>query len=470
MQKALSQDKVQKYLRKSLILIILIKLFVYFVFPAFVFIKTEYKESVLKSSARGRDPFGVEAPGGTSKLSNLNSSSIDNLNPNWIQWFVGFTDGEGNFHISLDSKKSFVRFRFKIALHADDLNVLQNIQSKLGIGSARLESDGKTAVFVVQNLDQIKNVIIPIFDRYNLQSVKVLDYLSFKEAIVIKGDSGKLSDDQFNRIQSIKESMNFKRTDYFGYNQNIFNITPYWLLGFVEAEGTFGIKNLTPYFQVAQSNKSKNLMEAIKVYLSDLPKDQLNNLSTSVKPSSVKNKTTGVISLMVTDIDSLYDNLLPFFDSLNFESRKYIDYKLWSAALKMHKLGHFYLPEGRTLLIRLANSINTNRYSTADKIIKLPTEEEINQILNLPNPFDLSTGKSHITLAREFVKSKRVKGEFKVYVYQNGVEVPNSPYVSYYAVQKDLGFKGNRTVSRYIDTDKVYGDGFIFYTYSKNNK
>lgn len=170
---------------------------------------------------------------------------------------------------------------------------------------------------------------------------------------------------------------------------------------------------------------------------------------------------------MVTDIDSMYDILLPFFDSLDFKSRKYIDYKMWSVTLKMHKLGHFYLPEGKALLIKLANSINTNRYSTAKTIIELPTEEEINNVLNLPNPFDLSTGKSHTTLAREFIKSKRIKGEFKVYVYKNGVEVPNSPYVSYYAVQKDLGFKGNRTVSRYIDTDKVYGEGYTFYSYSK---
>lgn len=380
---------------------------------------------------------------------------------------MGFTDGEGNFNISLDSKKSLVRFRFKIALHADDLVVLQNIQSKLGIGSARLESNNTTAVFIVQDLDQIKNVILPIFDKYNLLSVKMLDYLSFREAINIKENSGKLSDNQFNKIQSIKENMNLKRTDYSNYNKIEFNITPYWLLGFVEAEGTFGIKNLIPYFQVAQSDKSKNLMEAIKVYLSNLSKNQLNNLLISVKPNLVVNKTTGVISLMVTDIDSLYDYLLPFFNSLNFESRKYVDYKLWSIALKMHKLGHFYLPEGRALLIKLANSINTNRYSTAKIIINLPTEEEINNVLNLPNPFDLSTGKSHTTLAREFILSKRVKGEFKIYVYKNGVQVPNSPYKSYYAVQKDLEFKGNRTVSRYIDTDKVYRDGYTFYTYPK---
>jgi hypothetical protein len=417
----------------------------------FVFMKTVYQESVFKS---------IES-------SKTNNSNIDHLDPNWIQWFVGFTDGEGNFNISLDSKRSLVRFRFKIALHADDLVVLQNIKSKLGIGSSRLESNGTTAVFIVQDLKKIKNVILPIFDKYNLLSVKILDYLSFKKAIIIKGDSGKLSYDQLNKIQSIKENMNFKRTDYSDYNQIEFNITPYWLLGFVEGEGTFGIKNLTPYFQVVQKDKSKNLMEAIKIYLSNLSKNQLNDLSISVKPSLILNKTTRVISLMVTNIDSLYDYLLSFFNSLNFESRKYIDYKLWSVTLKMHKLGYFYLPEGRALLVKIANSINKKKYSIAKTVIKLPTEEEINHILNLPSPFDLSIGKSHTTLAREFVNYKRVKGEFNIYVYKNGVEVPNSPYKSYYAVQKDLGFKGNRTVSRYIDTNKVYGDGYTFYTYTR---
>lgn len=66
--------------------------------------------------------------------------------------------------------------------------------------------------------------------------MKILDYLSFKEAIIIKGDSNKLSNDQFNKIKSIKIGMNFKRIDYSGYSQNEFYITPYWLLGFVKAE------------------------------------------------------------------------------------------------------------------------------------------------------------------------------------------------------------------------------------------
>lgn len=86
------------------------------------------------------------------------------------------------------------------------------------------------------------------------------------------------------------------------------------------------------------------LLEAIKMYLSKL---QFNDLSTSIKPSLVTDEATGVISLMVTDIDSLYDILLPFFNSLNFESRKYIDYKLWSVTPNrcLNEINFIYLKE-----------------------------------------------------------------------------------------------------------------------------
>ena len=52
---------------------------------------------------------------------------VNNLDSNWKKWFVGFTDGEGNFLISLDPKNSYARFRLKIALHKDDLGVLEEI-------------------------------------------------------------------------------------------------------------------------------------------------------------------------------------------------------------------------------------------------------------------------------------------------------------------------------------------------------
>jgi hypothetical protein len=159
------------------------------------------------------------------------------------------------------------------------------------------------AVFVVQDLNLIKKVILPLFEQNNLLTVKYLDFLSFKDAINIKGNSGKLSVEDFYKIKYIKDNKNFKRINFSSYNKIKFSINPYWLLGFVEAEGTFGIKNLTPYFQIAQHNKSQNLMETLQIYLSNLPNSHNYLLNLAIKPGLY---TNNIMSLKITDIDILY--------------------------------------------------------------------------------------------------------------------------------------------------------------------
>lgn len=106
-------------------------------------------------------------------------------------------------------------------------------------------------------------------------------------------------------------------------------LNPYWLLGFVEAEGTFGIKNLVPYFQISQHKKSQVVLETIKLFLASLPRVSTSILNTSVPSLSANfNKVTNVYSYVITDIDVLFDYILPFFSNLNFYSRKFIDFKL----------------------------------------------------------------------------------------------------------------------------------------------
>ncbi len=110
-------------------------------------------------------------------------------------------------------------------------------------------------------------------------------------------------------------------------------LNAYWLLGCfaVEGEGTFGIKNLVPYFQVAQHNKSILVLNLIKVFLEDsysgttLLKDSKNNKavvnskdlasnSTTIainnknlnNVSIFSNKKTNVSSLVVSNIDTLF--------------------------------------------------------------------------------------------------------------------------------------------------------------------
>jgi hypothetical protein len=66
--------------------------------------------------------------------------------------------------------------------------------------------------------------------------------------------------------------MNSRRTVYNYSLIPTLLVNPYWLLGFIEGEGTFGFKNLSPYFQIGQHIKSLRLLQGIVLFLQSLPK------------------------------------------------------------------------------------------------------------------------------------------------------------------------------------------------------
>lgn len=43
-------------------------------------------------------------------------------------------------------------------------------------------------------------------------------------------------------------------------------LNPWWVVGFCDGESTFGIKNLTPYFQIPQHEKSHLVMYKLGKY------------------------------------------------------------------------------------------------------------------------------------------------------------------------------------------------------------
>lgn len=87
--------------------------------------------------------------------------------------------------------------------------------------------------------------------------------------------------------------------------------------------GTFGIKNNSPYFQIAQKNTSKDTLDAIKHFITTLPgTDNKPDKVFSPNVNSTINKKTDVISLTINSIDSLYFYLLPILDSSKMYSRK----------------------------------------------------------------------------------------------------------------------------------------------------
>lgn len=128
----------------------------------------------------------------------------------FLFWFSGFTDAEGNFLITLD--RNFVKFRFKISLHIDDIGVLNIIRSKLNIGRVTIETSRDRCSFIVEKYADIRNVICPIFNCYPLHTSKRLDFEDFNKAVFIKGEINKpLLGGDMEKIISLKKGMNSNR-------------------------------------------------------------------------------------------------------------------------------------------------------------------------------------------------------------------------------------------------------------------
>lgn len=389
---------------------------------------------------------------------------LERVSKDFLYWFSGFTDAEGNFLISFDH--GYVRFRFKICLHIDDIGVLYTIKNNLGFGRVTVEGKASCS-FVVDKFEDIKLLLV-LFKAFPLLTIKRLDYESFSKAVHVKIDSKKLSESENKKIIAIKKGMNRKRVISSNLNMtNITSINPNWLIGFIEGEGTFGIKNWSSlYMQVAQKNTSKEVLNAIANFLSSLPSSNEFASNCKILPLNVlsfENKRTKVISLVINSTDSLYYYILPYIESHTMYTRKYIDYKLWKAALLLKIHGYFLLPEGKALFMDIANILN-KRYSTKSSFVLQKTEEVIynifvrlEAILLTTSPFKVEDNIPHIVNVRAFNTANRSKQQTTVYVYNNGKLIPGSPFSTYSKAHLALGLRSSSNMcGRYIDTGKLY--------------
>lgn len=406
----------------------------------------------------------------TNCIKNSNVRTEDNLLKNvpseFLYWFSGFTDAEGNFLISIN--RQYVRFRFKISLHIDDVEVLNTIKSNLNVGTVTLERGRNRCSYVIQNYEDIKNVICPIFNVFPLHTSKRLDFENFSQAVFIK-DNKILSNTDIRKIVSLKDTMNTKR-EIFTYNttKSQIIINPNWFIGFIEGEGTFGIKTGSAlYFQVAQKNTSQESLNAITTFLTGLP----NNLAQDSKilplnVISTTNVRTDVVSLVVNSVDSLYYYLLPLLDSCKMYSRKAIDFNLWRVALLLKIKGYYYLPEGKTLFLEISDILN-KRYSTdttkniSEIIDNIFKRSQI--IFEKDPPFDVKSNIPHSDNVRKFTIQDRSDNPKVVYIYTNEGMVEGSPFASFSSAHKALGLNpSSNTCNRYIDTGRLYKNKYTF--------
>lgn len=192
---------------------------------------------------------------------NYTINKIENININ--EWLVGITDGDGTFNVYLNIKNKKVIFTYKIILISKNAQLLYKIKSYLGIGSVLyLDKNHPNLVsYLIRDKQLLLNNLIPIFDKYPLLTSKRFNYLKFKSCLLISINNNLSQIDKLNKINEIKNltldhnyiSDAWNPIKNIIYENNVINydklnieqiikiITKSWLIGFIEAEGSFFI-------------------------------------------------------------------------------------------------------------------------------------------------------------------------------------------------------------------------------------
>lgn len=104
-------------------------------------------------------------------------------------WLAGFVDGEGCFLLYNKNRKGvpICCGRFIIALRKDDLPILDKIKRFLGCGRIYLDDkrarSRPQAKYVIYHSADLKQVVIPLFEKYSLRAKKARDFVIWKQAV-----------------------------------------------------------------------------------------------------------------------------------------------------------------------------------------------------------------------------------------------------------------------------------------------
>jgi hypothetical protein len=203
--------------------------------------------------------------------------------------------------------------------------------------------------------------LIDILSKYPLNSKKYLDFSDFKRAFELYTSSKLKSPELILEIGQIKDGMNRGRIYFSMPSEHYYRITPYWLLGFVEGNGSFFIrrKNYQLYF-IVQHSRDYELMNKIADFLYNLPfinKETMLKSSIRISESSVPSKLSSKSSqmdsgdnnhnnsatyLVIDHSDLIKFVIIPFFSSMTWRSKKFLDFEDFSLVFKLKEQGHHH--------------------------------------------------------------------------------------------------------------------------------
>ena len=128
------------------------------------------------------------------------------------QWVVGFVDGEGCFFVGINPHPEMtagfqVLPEFTVVQHQRDVQLLHALKDFFGCGVVRTNHEERMA-YRVRGVEHLRKFVIPFFEQHPLKSKKNLDFLKFRDVILLMERGIHLKAEGIEQIRAIASAMN----------------------------------------------------------------------------------------------------------------------------------------------------------------------------------------------------------------------------------------------------------------------
>jgi len=137
------------------------------------------------------------------------------MSPDYI---TGLTDGEGCFYIGIRFPKGpfktvRVEPHFYIKLRGDNLPLLEEVRKTLKCGAIYYQNEKRINHsacyrYEVNNIKDLKEILVPFFENHPLLGVKQKDFLIFKEVVSLVFQNKHKDPKVTRKIIKLKSTMN----------------------------------------------------------------------------------------------------------------------------------------------------------------------------------------------------------------------------------------------------------------------
>ena len=270
-------------------------------------------------------------------------------NQSFLEWLVGFTEGDGSFTVNSRGTPVFV-----ITQSTYDLQVLEYIQRVLGFGRV-IKQGARTSRFIVEDIANI-TLIILIFNGNLVFPLKQARFSLFLEAFNKRLNRSLKLETGYKPCLLEKEKIEIRKVGKVKVEilipallTPVFNDS--WLAGVTDAEGCFNcsvLGNSTAYrfrFLLAQLGE-ENLV--VLKHITTL-------IGGVVRPHSKQ----GVYELTVNGARNM-ERVFKYFDCHSLRTKKAKSYILWREVHTAILNGEHLSPESRAVLKAKAANINSS--------------------------------------------------------------------------------------------------------------